>query len=241
MWPSTRRKRRPPIAFAPSPAITGTGGTCAAGTAYAAGSSCTITAQFTPSSPAVFTGGITLAASSGTALATVDLQGTGLGAGLTLDPAVPSSVGSGFNSPMSVAIDAAGDTFYADAGKNAVLEFTPGSATPISIGTGLSKPAGVAVDGAGDVLIADTGNNRIVEVPVVNGALSNSAQIAFPATLSGMALQAPAGIAVDGAGDLFIADTGNNRIVAVPYNGSLELLRGHVPGFVTQRTARRHP
>ncbi|HZQ45354.1 MAG TPA: Ig-like domain repeat protein [Acidobacteriaceae bacterium] len=209
------------IAFAPSHAISSMGGgTCAAGTAYAAGSSCTITAQFTPARPGVFTGGITLAGSSGAALATVYLEGTGLGAGLTLDPGVPSSVGSGFSSPMSVAIDAAGDTFYADAGKNAVLEFNPGSSTPVSIGTGLSKPAGVAVNGTGDVLIADTGNNRVVEVPVVNGALSNSAQIALPATLNGEALQGPAGLALDGAGDLFIADTGNNRVVAVPYNGS---------------------
>ena len=76
------------------------------------------------------------------------------------------------------------------------------------------------MDGVGDVFIADTGNNRIVEVPMVSGALSDSAQVALPSTLAGAALNTPSGLAVDGAGDLFIADTGNNRVVAVPYNGS---------------------
>ena len=208
------------IQFAPSSTITSTGGTCAANTAYTAGTTCTITAQFTPATPGTATGGFAIAGSGGTTLATVDLEGIGQGAGLTIDPGAPSSFGSGLKSPMSVAIDGAGDTFFADAGNNAVIEFPNGTPTPVSIGTGLSKPAGVAVDGAGDVLIADTGNNRVVEVPMVNGALSASAQTAFPSTLAGTALNAPSGLAVDGAGDLFIADTGNNRVVAVPYSGS---------------------
>jgi sugar lactone lactonase YvrE len=211
------------IQFAHSSTISSTGGTCAAGTNYAAGSTCTVTAHFAPAAPGVSTGGITLAGSSGAALATVELEGIGLGAGLTLDPGVPSSFGSGFKSPMSVAIDSAGDTFFADAGNNAILEFKSGSSTAVSIGTGLSKPAGVAVDGAGNVFIADTGNNRIVEVPMVNGSLSNSAQTILSTTLAGTALSGPAAVAVDGAGDLFIADTGNNRIVAVPFNGTLNV------------------
>ena len=65
---------------------------------------------------------------------------------------------------------------------------------------------------------------------MVNGALSNSAQVTVvtasttdskgvvtPTPIAGVVLSGPAGIAVDGASDLFIADTGNNRIVAVPY------------------------
>jgi len=203
-----------------SGSFTQTGGTCTAGNNYAAGASCTLILQFSPTVPGISNGGVEILSSSGRPLATIYLSGTGLGPGLTIDPGLVTAAGGGFNSPEAVAIDAAGDTFYADPGNNSVLEFKPGSTTPIDIGTGLSEPAGVAVDGAGDVLIADTGNNRIVEVPMVNGALSNSAQTALPTTLAGEALQGPTGIAVDGAGDLFIADTGNNRVVAVPYNGS---------------------
>jgi sugar lactone lactonase YvrE len=216
------------IQFAHSSTISSTGGTCAAGTNYAADSTCTVTAQFAPAVPGVSTGGVTLTGSSGAALATVDLEGTGLSAGLTLDPGVPSSFGSGFKSPMSVAIDSAGDTFFADAGNNAVLEFKSGSSSAVSIGAGFSKPAGVAVDGAGNVFIADTGNNRIVEVPMVNGSLSNSAQTVLSTALAGTMLSGPAAVSVDGAGDLFIADTGNNRIVAIPFNGTL-----NVPAAIT--------
>ena len=210
--------------------ITGGSSPCAAGTAYTAGQSCNEAVTFSPATPGTAVAGAVVAGSGGTALATLYASGIGEGAGLTLDPGTVAATGSGFNTPDSVAIDAKGDVFYADAGSNAILEFKSGSSTAVTIGSGLSKPAGVAVDGAGNVFIADTGNNRIVEVPMVSGALSNSAQITVVAAknssgtatpIAGAALSAPAGVAVDGAGDLFIADTGNNRIVGVPYNGTL--------------------
>ena len=200
--------------------ITGGSSPCSSGTAYTAGQSCNATITFSPATPGTALAGVGVAGSSGAALATLFVSGIGQGAGLTLDPGTVAATGSGFKTPDSVAIDAVGDVFYADAGNNAILEFKSGSSTAVSIGSGLSKPAGVAVDGAGDVFIADTGNNRVVEVPIVSGVLSNAAQIALPTTLAGAALNAPAGVAVDSAGDLFIADTGNNRIVGIPYNGA---------------------
>jgi len=215
--------------------FTATGGSnpCTAGTSYAAGESCSSTVTFSPVVPGTGLAGVTVADANGAALATLYASGTGIGAAVTMDPGtVVASTASGFQSPMSVAIDAAGDTFFADADANTVLEFMPNSSTAVDIGTGLSKPAGVAVDGAGNVFIADTGNNRVVEVPMVNGVLSNSAQMTLVAAedskgdatpIAGAALNAPAGVAVDGAGDLFIADTGNNRVVAIPYDGMWNL------------------
>jgi sugar lactone lactonase YvrE len=230
------------IAFAPNSSFSSTGGTCAAGS-YTAGHSCTIIAKFAPAVPGVATSGISLTNSNGAAIASAYLQGTGLGAGLTLDSGAVSSVGAGFTSPASIALDAAGDSYIADTGKNTVYEFKPGSTTAISIGAGLSKPSGVAVDGAGNVIIADTGNNQIVEVPVVNGALSNAAQVTLvtafvldsksnkiPTPIAGAVLSSPAGVTVDGQGNLYIADTGNNRIVFVPYNGSWNLAEASVLG-----------
>jgi len=215
------------IAFSSSSAFANlTGGTCVAGTSYTAGTSCTIAAQFAPATPGVASGGIVLANSAGSALATAYLQGTGQGAGLTLDSGTITSVGGGFTTPVSVALDGAGNSYFADAGANAVLEFTPGSTKPISLGSGLSKPAGVAVDGAGDVIVADTGNNQVVEIPVVNGKLSSAAQltlISSSTSIDGSKLSGPAGVTIDASGNLYIADTGNNRIVYLPYNGGWNL------------------
>jgi sugar lactone lactonase YvrE len=200
-------------------------GTCAAGTSYTAGQSCTYTAKFTPLAPGASRAGFALTNSSGAALATAYVSGIGTGAGITVDAGKVSSVGGGFKAPQAVVLDASGNSYFADPGANAVYEFKLGSTTAISIGTGLSKPSGVAVDGFGDVLISDTGNNRIVEVPVVNGALSNSAQVTITpvdskgnaAAIAGAILSGPTGLTADVAGNLYIADTGNNRIVYLPF------------------------
>jgi sugar lactone lactonase YvrE len=230
------------ITFASHSAFTSTGGTCAANTAYTNGQSCTINAQFAPTRPGVSVGGITVAGADNSTLAATYLSGTGLGAGITLDSGTVTSAGSGFASPQSVAFTPSG-VFIADAGANAVLEFATSTSSPVTIGTGLSKPSGVAVDGVGNVIIADTGNNQIVEVPVVNGALSNAAQativsayvvdskgnkVATP--IAGAVLSGPAGVTVDPEGNLYIADTGNNRIVYVPYNGSWNVAGASVLG-----------
>ena len=81
-----------------------------------------------------------------------------------------------------MAVDAAGDVFIADSGKNEVLEVTSAS-KQLTIGSGLSNPESVAVDAAGDVFIADTGNSRVVEVPAV-GHRKRSPSAFLPHTAS---------------------------------------------------------
>jgi hypothetical protein len=196
-----------------------TGSTCAANTAYSAGSSCAVNVNFTPAVPGTAAGALVLADSTGTALAAVNLYGTGLGAGLTFNPGIPNSIGSGLKTPMSVALDVAGDLFIADSGASKVWEVPTGNGTPVAIGKGLSAPEGVAADGVGNVYIADTGNNQIVMVPVVNGALNSSAQITLVSgstSIAGSTLNSPAGLSTDMQGNLYIADQGNNRVVFLP-------------------------
>ena len=87
------------------------------------------------------------------------------------------------------------------------------------------------MDGAGNLLIADTGNNRVRVVAASTGTFYGQAMTAGdiytvagdgtggfsgdggPATSA--ELDYPAGVAVDGAGNLVIADTGNNRVRVV--------------------------
>jgi len=218
-----------PAAFqltGPSSVFTSTGGSCAPAISYTVGQSCTVTASFAPAAPGISAGGLTITNSSGAALAGGYLTGTGMAPALNADPGVVSSFGTGYTAPTSVAIDSAGDLFFADSSQKAVLEVKAGTTAAVTLGSGLAAPTGVVVDGAGNVYVSDTGNDRIVEIPVVNGALSTAAQttvISSSASVAGMTLSKPAGLTIDSLGNLYIADSGNKRAVYVPYTESWNL------------------
>jgi len=82
---------------------------------------------------------------------------------------------------------------------------------------GLSFPLGVAVDAAGNLYIADSGNDRVRKVST-SGTITTVAGIGGcgfsgdggPATNA--SLSDPSGVAVDTAGNLYIADSANNRV-----------------------------
>jgi sugar lactone lactonase YvrE len=98
-------------------------------------------------------------------------------------------------------------------------------------GPAVARPAGLALDGDGNLYIADSGNNRILKVGLdgtirtVAGAgtagFSGDGGQAVKAQLTG-----PTGIAVDAAGVLFIADTGNNRVRQVSPDGIITTVAG---------------
>lgn len=77
-----------------------------------------------------------------------------------------TSLGSGFNSPGGVAVDASGNIFVADTGNSAVEEIlaSSGYSSVISLGSGFNSPQGVAVDASPNVFVADTGNNAVEEI-----------------------------------------------------------------------------
>ena len=141
-----------------------------------------------------------------------------------------------------VAVDSAGNLYIADYGNNRVRKVSNGVITTVA-GNGtqgfsgdngpatsaqLYWPGGLAVDSAGNLYIAD--NNRIREVS--NGVITTVAGSSLDGGFSGdngpatsARLYAPSGIAVDSAGKLYIADTGNNRIRKVS-NGVITTVAG---------------
>ena len=178
-------------------------------------------------------GVLTLADANGDVLATANLAGIGTASGITIDPGTITAYNGSFTAPTGAAVDSQGNVFFADSSQNAVLEVAAKSTTPVALGSGLSAPTGVAVDSVGNVYVADTGNNQIVKIPVVNGALSTAAQttmVSSTTALAGMTLNKPAGIAVDGLGNLYIADSSNKRVVFVPYANGLDLTQAAALG-----------
>ncbi len=128
------------------------------------------------------------------------------------------TIGSGFLQPSGVAVDAAGDAFIADTGNNAVKEVLP-DGTILTVGFGFLQPRGVAVDGAdGNVFIVDGGSNVFKDLLPSYGTYTSSAITSFDESYQ---VAQPLGVAVDAAGDVYVADTGNNAIVEVQPNGNL--------------------
>lgn len=134
-------------------------------------------------------------------------------------------------SPAGLAVDGSGNLFFSDAGANRVRRVDSGGIITTLAGTGvagfggdggssvaalLNSPAGIALDSSGNLYIADNGNSRVRRV--AQGAITTVAgngQSGFsgdfgPATSA--ALASPRGVAVDSAGNLWIADEANNRI-----------------------------
>jgi uncharacterized protein (TIGR03437 family) len=127
------------------------------------------------------------------------------------------------NHPQGVTVDANGNVYIADTGNNRVRKVD--MAGNISTAAdGLSGPRGVAVDRNGVLYIADTGHNQILRGNTIiagSGTCCYSGDGGFATAAN---LNAPVGIAVDAAGNVYVADSGNNTVrVLQPVSTSLNL------------------
>ncbi|MGH9889140.1 MAG: hypothetical protein ACREBE_26640, partial [bacterium] len=150
------------------------------------------------------------------------------------------------NGPSALAIDLRGNLYIADELNHRVRRVDAGGAITTIAGTGtagfsgdggpgptafLSDPSGVAADASGTVYIADTGNNRIRSIDgggrIATKVGDGTAGFFGDGGSSASArLSAPAGVAVDAAGNIYIADTGNNRIRKVNASGVISTIAG---------------
>ena len=148
------------------------------------------------------------------------VAGTGGAAAGTVNSAsTVKSLGSGFNHPEGVAVDGSGDVFVADLSNNAVKEMVavagsiPASPTIRTVGGGFNQPPAVAVDGNGNVFVADTINNAVKQIVAgTGGAAAGTVTSSSTVDTLGNGFSEPDGVAVDGNGDVFVADFGNNAV-----------------------------
>ncbi len=150
-----------------------------------------------------------------------------------------------FNYPQGVAVDSAGNVYVADFGNNMIRKITPdgmvstmaGSpgnrgnadgAASVALFTG---PRGVAVDRAGNVFVAESTIRKITPEGMVStlaGSPGNSGSADGAGTAA--QFQSPMGVAVDDAGNVYVADTSNNTIRKVTPGGMVTTVAGF-PGF----------
>ncbi len=146
-----------------------------------------------------------------------------------------------FSAPYGVAVDNAGGIYVADYINHRIRKVTPagvvttlaGTNAGYADGTGSAaqfwRPQGITVDGAGNFIVADTYNHCIRQVTpagvVTTLAGTNTAGYADGVGRSAL-FNRPAGVAMDGAGNVMVADAYNNCIRQITTAGVVTTLAG---------------
>ena len=151
-----------------------------------------------------------------------------------------------FTAPQGVAEDSVGNVYVADTGDSVIRKITPGGIVSTFAGSGsvgatdgtgtaasFFAPRAVAIDSGGNIYVADRNNNAIrkispagVVTTLAGGVTSGHAD----GTGSAASFSAPAGVAVDAAGNLYVADSGNNAIRKISPGGVVTTLAGNAAG-----------
>ena len=156
-----------------------------------------------------------------------------------------AATGAQLNGPQGLAVDSAGSLYIADTQNNRVRKVANGTISTVAgsgtagfagdggaaTGAQLNAPFGVAVDAGGNLYIAEFSNNRVRKVGTndnistlagngVSGLSGDGGQA------TGAQLNGPQGVAVDSLGNVYIADTNNNRVRKVAPNGVITTVAG---------------
>jgi sugar lactone lactonase YvrE len=224
---------------------------CSVGVSYPAGQVCTVNVSFQPSYPGLRSGAVVLVAKDGSYMGIQYLSGIGAGSLAVFIPGQIATV-AGHSSwiysgdgglatlasiylPHGIAVDYEGNLYIADSGNNRIRKVNAVTGIISTIaGTGslgdsgdggsalaatLNGPSSVAIDGAGDIFLSDTGNSVIRRIVPGTGIITTVAGTigvlgysgdGGPATAA--TFNSPNGIALDAAGNLFVADTANNCV-----------------------------
>lgn len=192
------------------------GGTCSAGTTYTSGQQCSVSVVFQPKYPGQRLGAVVVGSSDGAILGTALLGGLATGSLPVLAPGQIDTV--------------AGDADWIYQGDGGLAIKSP-----------IFLPTGVVEDASGNIFLSDSQNNRIRRVDAQTGVISTIAGTGSPGYQGdgGLATQTmvdtPAGLALDGAVNLYFADTGNHIVRRIDaFTGIITTVAGTpgVQGYV---------
>ena len=161
-------------------------------------------------------------------------------AGLAGNPGSVDNTGTNasFNGPQGTAVDSSGNIFVADTANHLIRKVTPagvvsafagtagvsGTADGTNTGAQFYAPQALVVDGPGNVFVADTLNNLIRKITPAGVVTTIAGSYEFFGSSDGTNTNArfhwPTGIAIDGAGNLFVADYLNHVIRELTPSGT---------------------
>ena len=157
-----------------------------------------------------------------------------------------------FDYAFGIAVDASGNSYVSDYFNDLIRKITPagvvttfaGSGTAGSVnGTGtaasFSTPIGLAIDASGNLYVVDTHNcliRKITPAGVVSTIAGTGAKGFVNGTGTSASFYYPQGIAIDAAGNLYIADSGNNAIRKITPAGVVTTFAGNSNGGATNGT-----
>jgi len=147
-----------------------------------------------------------------------------------------------FNEPRGVAIDGSGNVYVADHSSHKIRKITPagvvstfagsgavGSADGIGTAASFNYPSGVALDASGNIYVADRNNHKIRKITPA-GLVSSLAGSGFVGNSDGTGISAsfssPWGVAIDGLGNVYVADAFNYKIRKITPAGTVSTLAG---------------
>ena len=150
------------------------------------------------------------------------------------------------SNPNAFAVDSGGNLYIADTWNQRIRKIDSSGTINTIAGTGfpgvlgdggpatssqVNEPEGIVVDSSGDVYIADVGNSEIRKIDTSGTMHTVAGTRSFgysgdggPATAA--ALNFPTGVAVDGAGNVYVADNQNNRIRKIDTSGTITTIAG---------------
>jgi len=151
------------------------------------------------------------------------------------------------NGPTSLVFDAGGNLYIADTRNNrvrrvdttGVMTTFAGDGTISGFGgegqpatlTPLYAPQGLVAGAAGDIYISDTGHDRVIRVDTTGNmhtvaGTGTPGSVGAGGTSSLPQLNGPTGLALDGAGNLYIADTLNHRVLMLAPDATISTIAG---------------
>ena len=186
------------------------------------------------------------AATMGHAQTITTLAGIPPGASGFVGDGGPASAAK-LKTPQSMVKDAAGNLYIADAGNfrvrkintAGIISTIAGTGTPGFSGDGgpataaqLLTVTGICIDGAGNLYVADLGNQRVRKISTsgIITTVAGDGTVGYfgdGGAATSAQLNQPSDVAIDAAGNLYIADKANNRVRKVTSSGTITTYAGY--------------